>query len=589
MRSSVSLVLILITHVSSAQFDGMDEKQKVEYINKNYYSLYSASLPNALELTRWASETASRNNWKKEEAYAQLNWGIVTYLGGDYVNVLPKYLRALSLFEELGDKTGLIAVNNEMGVFYSRQDDVVNSFRCLDRAEQLARETNDLERLGTNLGNRGAILSKHGKFEEAGPYFLEVYEIRKKTRDSVGLGYVLLDLADMAARDNDLAEAIAFVDESTRIRSRIKDKYGLSENAVRKGEIYESFRKPQDAANWMQQGQQLAEEVGYTDLNHYAHGKLAKLFEQQGDFRSAYGHLQQSSLLKDSLLNTQKIRTIQELQARFETEKKEMKLEEQELKLKQNWYLILFLAVLLVMSGLVVWFWRRQEKASRRREKADRDRLLQEQWTKAVIDLQEAERARIARDVHDGLGQLISSVRMQVNRSAEAWTNQTLTVLDQMHQEIRNIAFALLPHTLVAEGLGPALRELATRVSVAEQFCIHVDEVSSEGRLDAKAEVSLYRVCQEWISNIMKYSGAHNLHINLLIHPDGSGSLSLEDDGAGFDPSILEHGTGNGWRNIRSRLRLHQGSVYVDSSVGRPGTTLVIELPRITHAKQNAA
>jgi len=583
MRPSFSpLWLALLPVMGTAQPDSLDDRDKVAYINKSYYALYSASLPDALEKTRWAAETAGREGWTKEEARAQMAWGVVTYLGGDYPNVLPKYLRSLELFESLNDPTGIAAVCNEMAVFYSKQNDMTNCFRYLDRAEKLARDNNDAERLGTNLGIRGAILRKHGKMDEATPYYREVYEIRKKTGDSVGLGYVLLDMGEIAAHAGNLPEAINFVDQSVRIRERIRDISGLAESEVTKGEIYERFGRDQEALRAFEQGLRSADSVGYTDLAHFIHLKIANVRERQGDYKEALAHFRQYDMLKDSLLSKEKVRAIQEVQTRYETAKKELLLAEQEMKLNQTRYLIALLSVLIILIVVVVWIWRR-------RIQADHARTLQEQLTSAVIDLQEKERARFARDLHDGLGQLISSVRMQLNRSQESWTSQAVGLLDQMHQEIRNIAFALLPHTLVSQGLGPALRELASRLSGPAQLNIHVDTAEAEGRLDARAEVSMYRVCQEWISNVIKYAGAQTLHITLLIQSDGSASLTLEDDGTGFEPANLEQGQGNGWRNIQSRVRLHQGTAYVDSLTGRRGTTLVIELPAVSFRQQNVA
>jgi len=107
-----------------------------------------------------------------------------------------------------------------MAVFYSKQDDPESSFRCLDLSEKLAREINDNEKLGTSLGIRGAILSKQKRYKEAEPYFNEVYNIRKITNDSVGLGYVLLDLAEIAQRNGSLNKALSYINQSTLIRKK---------------------------------------------------------------------------------------------------------------------------------------------------------------------------------------------------------------------------------------------------------------------------------------------------------------------------------------------------------------------------------
>lgn len=94
-------------------------------------------------------------------------------------------------------------------------------------------------------------------------------------------------------------------------------------------------------------------------------------------------------------------------------------------------------------------------------------------------------------------------------------------------------------------------------------------------RLSELHEISFYRIIQEWTNNIIKYASASRIEIQLVGHGDEI-NLTIEDNGNGFDPSILEKGKGNGWRNILTRLKLINGQVEVDTAEGRMGTTLVI-------------
>ena len=169
------------------KLSALDDAEKVHFINKNYYAIYSASLPNSEKLLQWAVETAQRNNWKSEEAYARLYLGVVKYLSGKYPHAHRNYLEALDLFQHLNEKAGIAATHNELAVFYHKQKDYKNCYRSLDISEKISREINDLEKLGTSLGNRGAILSVQGRLNDAKPYFLEVYKIRVSQKDSIGL------------------------------------------------------------------------------------------------------------------------------------------------------------------------------------------------------------------------------------------------------------------------------------------------------------------------------------------------------------------------------------------------------------------
>ncbi len=583
------LILLLITNTlifaqdfgrlgSRNQLSNLSDSAKVQFINNNFYNLYSADFNNSIELSEWAANTASKNSWPLEEAFAFLHWGVIAYLSGDYQNVLPKYFKALTLFEQLDHKPGIAAVNNEMAVFYSKQDDPESSFRCLDLSEKLAREINDNEKLGTSLGIRGAILSKQKRYKEAEPYFNEVYNIRKITNDSVGLGYVLLDLAEIAQRNGSLNKALSYINQSTLIRKKIGDEQGVAVNMITMGETCIADKKYNEAIPWLKDGIAKAEAMGYMDLSRDGIGALAKAYLEIGDFRNAYAQREKWYALSDSLLSIDKLKVINELRTKYETEKKEFQLAEQQLTLKKNYWLILFLLFTIILLLIIIVFWRRQLEIRKKQEKLLIEQEYQKQLIESAISSQEKERARFAKDLHDDLGQLISSAKLFTSQSNELWAKSASNLLDQMHLEIRNIAFALLPNTLVLDGLVSAIRELAGRLNESKKVTITVSEAGIKNRLSESMEVSLYRVCQEWINNIFKYGTAQSIFIQFTHHEDQL-SLIIEDDGEGFDPILLEHSKGNGWKNIQSRIQLHGGVVFIESTKGKRGSSLIIDIP----------
>jgi len=314
---------------------------------------------------------------------------------------------------------------------------------------------------------------------------------------------------------------------------------------------------------------------------------LAKNYEALSDFKNAATYYRLLAAVKDTVYQHANTEAIAEMQTRFETEKKEHQLAEQQLMLDQNQRLIIFLSVAVLLVLMIVFVWRSRAHIKQKALLVQKEKDYQARLTEAVITLQEMERARFAKDLHDGFGQLISSVRLYVNQSSENWSAQAGKLLDQMHIEIRNIAFALLPHTLVADGVISALHELAFRINKTGALAVYVESNDST-RLETKIEVSLFRVCQEWINNILKYAEARAIHINLIQH-EASISLTIEDDGNGFDTNLLATGEGNGWRNIQSRIQVHHGTVYVESIEGRKGSVMVIEIPKLDYSQRKVA
>ncbi|MBN8576919.1 MAG: hypothetical protein J0L66_08230 [Cytophagales bacterium] len=592
----IGLLILFSVSAAARQFDsastvartrGMTEQQRLQFINQNFYALYSADFNNAKTLAAWAAGKAAEMGWQQDEAYAQMNWGLVTYLSGDYEHVPEKYFRSLSLFEMLNNKSGIAAVNNEMAVFYHKQNELERALACLDIAESAAREANDLTRLGTSLAHRGAFLSRRGKIEEARPYYLEVYQIRKQTADSVGLGYVLLDLSEIALHQGDLPLALKYIDESTLIRQKIGDKQGVAVNAVTKGEVFLHSKKIKEAIASLQLGLQQGQDIGYTDLVRFTLGALAEAHLQQHDYKSAYEYQIKHHALSDSLFNLDKAKVIQEMQAKYETVKKENQIlvlqQENELKDSQLAQRMWAIVALLFMLGLIValgYLWKNRLQLKQQAELQATRAALREGQLKAVIASQEEERKRFAADLHDGFGQMISALRLTLSKEKieRPTVAHALQVLNEMNLEIRNIAFNLMPQVLVKSGLEEALKEFAARINRSETVAVSVQTFDLELKMADDLRIALYRICQEWVNNILKYGQASQVAIQLVQHPDEL-VLTIEDNGNGFEINNLTAGTGNGWKNINSRLHMIKGTIEIDTQPGRRGTTLVATVP----------
>jgi two-component system, NarL family, sensor kinase len=220
---------------------------------------------------------------------------------------------------------------------------------------------------------------------------------------------------------------------------------------------------------------------------------------------------------------------------------------------------------------------------------------VHEAYILASIQSQENERKRFAQDLHDGMGQLISALRLSllsVNRDSSLEHRVTIVnkaegLLNDMHREIRSIAFNLMPQTLVQHGLVPALKEMAERITSSGQILIRVSSFDVPERFTEVVEISLYRAIQEWINNVVKYSRARIIEVQLVGH-DQEIAITIEDNGDGFDPSVLENSKGNGWKNIKSRLNLIKGAVDIDSLPERKSTTLILRVPVAKMKSSNA-
>ncbi len=572
----------------------LSDSGKVDFINQNFYSIYSANFGYSLTLTRKAAALSEENNWPKREALSKKNLGIILYLSGDYEPALRSYLSSFDLYDSLGDKSGLAQVSNELANYHRKQGEYQKALDLWALSERLATEADDLRTLGTSLGMQATFYRGRGNYRKSDPLFIRCYEIRKIQNDSVGLGYVLLDIADIERRKGNLTEALAFFDQSTTIRQRIGDDQGVLENYKALGDLFIQESQYVKAAHFYDQAVRGSLNFGYPDLARISLDSLSSTYALLGDFRRSLGFKVRAENIEDSLFNMERSRAISELQTQHETEKKEQQIalqnaqiDEQEAIITRNSIALiaaLLALILIVIIGLLL-----RSKMQRKQHIELQETQLQARKAEihAAISSQEQERARYARDLHDGFGQLISIIKLNLHRlqsgtdlqERERVFNTSAKAIDSMYDELRRICFDLMPHTLIHQGLSAALREFCAQVNETGQLVIDLDLFGLEKRLENVQEISLYRIIQEWINNIIKHGEARKVTVQITTD-DHEITMIIEDDAMGFDSQLLTAGSGNGWKNINTRTRLIMGTLELETLAGRKGNTLIINAPK---------
>jgi signal transduction histidine kinase len=429
-------------------------------------------------------------------------------------------------------------IYNNLAVSYGAEKKIDSARYFIEKSIPIASATSDNHSLANAYFILGTIYSNMKNY----PLAIEQYEKAKPYRAKVGNPfYIVADLytlSDLYAKTGDYTKGISAGLEGLNIAER--------DNLTLKFEgVYEA---------------------------------LARNYEGLNDYKNASRYYNLWAIAKDSVYKVATTDAIAEMQTKYETEKKELIINEQQLKLERNQVITIALISLLILITIVVLLWRSQLKLKEQKELEHQQRKHQEELTKAVIQLQEQERSRFAKDLHDGFGQLITALKMQIEKA-----NLHLTgipeVIQHMHDEIRNVSFALSPQVLVRDGLVQAIKELAFRINRSGTVTITVQTTGLSERLPADYEIALYRVCQEWVNNLMKYSKATRAEVQIIEHEDEI-TLMIEDNGQGFSVSALEQSTGNGWKNIQSRIQILKGLVEVDSAPGREGNTFTASIPK---------
>ena len=207
----------------------------------------------------------------------------------------------------------------------------------------------------------------------------------------------------------------------------------------------------------------------------------------------------------------------------------------------------------------------------------------------AMLEGQETERRRLSREIHDGIGPVMSTIKLHldaVKSELNEVPEKTLKKINSMSElindiadDIRSISHALMPGALVDLGLVSALENLCQRANESEKVQVNFYHSGMEKRLDIKLALGLFRISQELLNNAFKYAQATTINVQLIRYPE-SILLMVEDDGIGFDKTKIKAliNNGIGLRNIQTRSRALGGRFNIDTQKGR-GVLATIEIP----------
>lgn len=330
------------------------------------------------------------------------------------------------------------------------------------------------------------------------------------------------------------------------------------------------------------------------DLNNRKtfYKQLSLLNEELGDTKEALKWEQKYSKLNDSL-NTENVKIeINKLESKFNTAEKERKIailnaekNQKDLEVnKKNSYLWgMGLVLLLALSLLIFLFiiFRKNKKISEQKLN-DIKQKEELSLTKAILDGEERERERIARDLHDGLGGMLAGVKINFSTWSSSHLNpekdqefyKILGQLDNSVSELRHVARNLMPESLLNFGLETALLDLCEFYN-RKNLEIDFQAIDIDKGLPLNIQLNIYRIVQELLANAVKHAEASSI----LLQCSQSGEnflITIEDNGKGFDKNIENTTKSMGLRNLKNRVNYLKGKMEINSD--NQGTAINIEL-----------
>lgn len=530
-------------------------------------------------------------------ANCKMAFGFNFYDKADFKEALTIFLEAAKLKETIKDKKGQAAANIWIGNVYNngleKPQQALPYYEAALKIQQSIGDEDNMAYTYNNIGNSYYFLNQYPKALE---YHLKSAELKEKFGNKRGLSSSYDNIGNVYFDLLNYTKATEYYNKALEIRTEFGDKKGLTTSYVNIGNVYIKQKKYKAAIDMHTRAFDFASEIGNKEVMKEASNSLAACYEAIGDFNKAFEYLKLSSALKDSILNTTFTEQIAEMQTRYDVEKKDLEIANQkadiEIKEKQGLIkniIIVSILLLLGFSFLVGYiFYRKkqvEQKAKLNAEIANQKDLR----AKAVIEAEEKERRRIAQDLHDGVGQLLSATKLNLsnleskltlqNENEKSALETAISLVDDSVKEVRAVSHNMMPNTLIKLGLASAVREFITKLGHAPSLKVDLEIVGLDSRLDNKIETVLYRVIQELVNNIIKHAKATHITMQLIRHEQEL-NVMIEDNGIGFNTKDIESFEGIGLKGIQTRIDFLNGTVFFDSTVGK-GTTVIIDIPII--------
>lgn len=308
----------------------------------------------------------------------------------------------------------------------------------------------------------------------------------------------------------------------------------------------------------------------------------------------AYIYLKQADALNDSLKTIESKAAVAEIENKYQAAEKEKEIirlqkdtQIQALSIRQKStlnYILVGSLIAVLLLGFLIYRNYRQKQLLQQQKITDLEKDRQLMAVDAMLKGQEEERGRLAKDLHDGLGGMLSGVKYSLNNMKDnlivtpdnmAVFERSLDMIDASIKELRRVAHNMMPEMLSKFGLDEALKEYCNSVTATKLLTVKYQSFGMHGRIDSSAEVIIYRIVQELLNNVLKHAAANEVLVQ-MIREENRLNILVEDNGKGFDTSMLETNKGAGWTNIRSRVDYLKGRLDIHSEINR-GTSVSVE------------
>lgn len=538
------------------------------------------------------------------------DWGMSACfinLGGTYSNINDwetaqrYYYQGIGELEKQKDSLAANTAYFNLAFLFIDMQEWGKAYQYLKKAAEFQNKSDHRDGFILTPARLAAICCKINKMEEAAFWLKQCDSMIPYSTQLLGKIYYHNAYGDYYFAKGNLARALDYHQRANKFASQFSDPYYMADEGREIGRIYLQLNISDSAELYLSKAYAISHQHNYLPKIRVILNDWSEYYARNKKFEKAYEYRTYLNQFTDSLIKVQNQNRIFLNDTKYQSQRKEQQIKEleqqqkiQELSLRQksffNYVLLGSLVALLLIGTLAYRNFRNKQQLSKQTELLHARRIKELEQEKQLISMnsllkgQEEERGRLAKDLHDGLGGMLSGVKLSLgamkgnlilSEDNARLFSRALNQLDNSIGEMRRVAHNMMPEALVRLGLQQAIQDYCDGLSESQPLKINCLFYGLETRLDAATEIVVYRIVQELLNNVVKHAAATESLVQVMRH-DNNLNITVEDNGKGFIVEESRVTQGVGLSNLRTRVDYLKGQLDIQSAPGK-GTSIHID------------
>ncbi len=585
---------LFITQCKQEGAKTIEQHALIDSLNDTAYDLLLVDAAGCKTYAWRALQEAKAAGYLAGEAHAMGYLGLYYTHYGQLDSAQYMIRKALEIKRKLGDKRSIAFSLSNLGEVYQAAGLFKESAIAADSALMLLRELKDTTYMLRVMQQRAVLERDKGNWQEAKQLFNANMALAEIWGHPEALATCTKSLGSIYYETGDYDSAVYWCKESVRWHNEIEDPTSAMTLWMNMSRIFMDEGKLPEAREAMAKA---------LPFYHSGAGVLLDSLSMQHNMLLLELRTQCDSVLVEQMLDywdaekkyyqTNAANEMAQLEAAYQLQARQEQNRLLQEENKERGYMLAAAGVLTFLVSLIFWLYFVNTRNKQRlveneimMKDAAIEKMMQDHELDAVnaaLSGQDEERGRIAQELHDRLGHILSVAKLnfstlqeglqKLEESNQQSYHQVARMLDEAADEVRRISHDLYGSSVVNFGITTALHQLADAVSASNNLTVQFHAFGVPPDIHLETQMNLYRIAGELLSNSIKYAKATRIDLQLLTRDDKI-ILGYEDDGRGFDPGSIDKTPGIGYRNIKARLQKIHGTYILES---RPGKGMYFE------------